>query len=221
MKRLIASMALVHLFYACTTGVVDMGNYESETDDVIVIDTSEDDDGPDGNDDSETTTEGTDDSDDVVIQDTDTSSELGTVGGEDTETESSTEPQDTDTSTELGDTGTDTEQTSVDCEGSQAVDMGTAGTYTIVPTNSCMIITEYPTYFASGSVLALFSAGDGAGYPVPFVWENQCHGSGGNGTIVSDWQNNIILGEAAPDCATYIKLEGTTVGTITLYFYQN
>jgi hypothetical protein len=103
------------------------------------------------------------------------------------------------------------------CSEANAIDLGSPGTNVTVPTDGCVKVRNYPSWWGTGRTMQLQSAAGGS-YPVPFTWSNGCSSSGGNGTYTGDWQSKYF-GPTSSACATLIDLQGSGSGTITLRYY--
>jgi hypothetical protein len=103
------------------------------------------------------------------------------------------------------------------CDETTATDLGAfSNTKTSAPANGCVMVTNYPTWWDT-SVLYL-KIESNVSYPIPFVWENICSGTNGEGTFTEP--SIVELGYVSDECATLIDFGGSDDSIVELY-WQN
>ena len=93
------------------------------------------------------------------------------------------------------------------CSLENALLLGSYSSSTTVPSNACVAITQYPSWWQWGSKLVRLQSGASGNYPVPFSYTDACTQSSGDATFTTTWQQHDI-GHHEPGCPTLIQLMG-------------
>lgn len=102
------------------------------------------------------------------------------------------------------------------CTPETAIDLGTPGQVTLVPTDACVKVEAgYPVWWGTRTMSLQVSSG--SGYPLDFDWSNSCSG-GGAGSFSGDWQSRSMA-PTSSQCATLIDLQGDGTSNVTLRYY--
>lgn len=93
------------------------------------------------------------------------------------------------------------------CSVATATDLGPRTTLTTVPSNACVKISQYPSWWQFTNGLTTLQSGNGT-FPVPASWTDSCTSATGSTTFTTSWQSRTI-GNHAASCPVVIQLSGS------------
>lgn len=93
-----------------------------------------------------------------------------------------------------------------DCSIGTAIDLGDRNAQITVPSDACVKVSQYPSWWMWTNGLVTLQSGAGT-FPVPVSYEDGCTGSSSSFTFTSAWQSQPI-GEHTGNCPVLIRLGG-------------
>lgn len=92
------------------------------------------------------------------------------------------------------------------CTAATAIDLGPRTTIKTVPSNACVKVAQYPSWWQWTNGLVTLQSGTGT-FPVPATWQDSCTQASNSFTINTSWQS-IPIGNHTANCPVVIKLNG-------------
>lgn len=93
------------------------------------------------------------------------------------------------------------------CSVDTAIDLGLQGEPNVVPSDACVMISQYPSWYQHGGGTPALQTGAGGTYPIPASYEDACTGAQGGVTFTGAWQQHSV-GTHQLACPTLIQLGG-------------
>jgi hypothetical protein len=93
------------------------------------------------------------------------------------------------------------------CTVATAIDLGVQASPNTVPSDACVKISQYPSWYQYGGGTPQLQTGSGGQYPVVASYSDACTGATGSATYTGPWQQKPV-GQHALGCPTLIKLGG-------------
>jgi hypothetical protein len=94
-----------------------------------------------------------------------------------------------------------------ECSLANALDLGPRSTLTTVPSNACVKVSQYPSWWQFTPGLVTLQSGAGT-FPVPVTWTDSCTQASGSVTFNAVWQAHTI-GFHQASCPVLIQLSGS------------
>jgi len=103
------------------------------------------------------------------------------------------------------------------CSVATAIDLGAQGTQNNVPSDACVKISQYPSWYQWGGGTPQLQTGAGGQYPVVASYEDACTSATGSATYTGPWQARPV-GRHFPGCPTLIQLSGNGSPLVLRWF---